>query len=158
MSDDGWTPDFGTLDRSPRPGHRSGRCALPCSAISAPARPTGRLDTGEELARRKAIPVEFDTLEDTLARLQVKLNLPIGDAGAGVEVEFADLDAFHPDTLYQNLDMFRALGDLRKRLNNTATFAKAAAEVKRCRAARCAAPRAAGVAVRAAARRRPTAS
>jgi type VI secretion system protein ImpC len=89
----------------------------------------GRLDTGEDLARRKAIPVEFDNLEDTLARLQVKLNLPIGDAGAGVEVEFADLEAFHPDTLYRNLDVFRALGDLRKRLNNTATFAKAAAEV-----------------------------
>ena len=130
MDDTGWTPDFGTLDRSPPQWapKRPVRIAVLGDFSAGAAR--GRLDTGEELARRKLIPVEFDTLEDTLARLSVKLDLPIGDGGAGVEVEFTDLDSFHPDQLYRNLDVFRALGDLRKRLNNTASFTKAAAEVQ----------------------------
>ena len=130
MSDDSWTPNFGQLD-----------AAAPTWAPKRPVRiavlgdfsagaAAGRLETGADLASRKLLPVEFDNLEDTLARLEVKLTLPLGDAGAGVEVEFNDLDAFHPDPLYRELDVFKALADLRKRLNNTATFAKAAAEVQ----------------------------
>ncbi len=130
MEDDGWTPDFGTLDRSAPQWAPKRPVRIAVLGDFSAGAAAGRLDTGAELARRKAIQVEFDNLEDTLGRLQVKLSLPIGDGGAGVEVEFADLEAFHPDTLYRNLDVFRALGDLRKRLNNTATFAKAAAEVQ----------------------------
>jgi len=125
-----WTPDFGMLD-----------VAAPAWAAKRPVRiavlgdfsagaAAGRLETGEDLARRKMMSVEFDTLEDTLARLQVKLALPIGTAGDGVEVEFSELESFHPDSLYQSLPMFKSLVDLRKRLNNSATFAKAAAEVQ----------------------------
>ncbi|MGZ5240298.1 MAG: type VI secretion system contractile sheath domain-containing protein [Caldimonas sp.] len=130
MSDDDWTPDFGTLDVAAPPwaAKRPVRIAV-LGDFSAGAA-AGRLETGDELARRKMIPVEFDTLEDTLARLEVKLALPIGAGGDGVEVEFGELDSFHPDSLYRELPMFKALADLRKRLNNTATFAKAAAEVQ----------------------------
>lgn len=130
MSDDSWSPNFGSLDATP-----------PAWALKRPVRiavlgdfsggaAAGRLETGSDLAARKLIPVEFDNLEDTLARLGVKLTLPIGDGGAGLELEVNELDAFHPDQLYRELDVFKALGDLRKRLNNTATFAKAAAEVQ----------------------------
>ncbi len=130
MDDDSWTADFGQLDTAvpdwaPK---RPVRIAVLGDFSAGAAR--GRLDTGADLARRKMIPVEFDNLEDVLARLQVQLTLPIGDGGAGVELEFADLEAFHPDQLYQNVPVFKALADLRKRLNNTATFAKAAAEVQ----------------------------
>ena len=129
MADDDWTPDFGSFDAAPPPwaAKRPVRIAV-LGDFSAGAA-AGRLETGDELARRKMIPVEFDNLEDTLARLEVKLALPIGDGGEGVEVEFSELDSFHPDSLYRDLPMFKALADLRKRLNNTATFAKAAAEV-----------------------------
>ncbi|MBX3604157.1 MAG: type VI secretion system contractile sheath large subunit [Piscinibacter sp.] len=129
MSDD-WTPNFGQLDAAAPPwaAKRPVRIAV-LGDFSAGAA-AGRLDTGDELARRKMIPVEFDNLEDTLARLDVKLTLPIGGDGAGVEVGFGDLDAFHPDQLYRELDVFKALADLRKRLNNTSTFAKAASEVQ----------------------------
>lgn len=128
MSQD-WTPDFGTLDRSAptwapkRPvriallGDFSGRAAA------------GILETGAALARRKPLSVEFDSLEDALARLDVKLNLPLGDNGS-VEIRFPDLDAFHPDQLYRELDLFSQLSGLRKQLGNTATFAKAAAQVQ----------------------------
>jgi type VI secretion system protein ImpC len=130
MSDESWTPNFGELD-APAPewaAKRPVRIAV-LGDFSAGAA-AGRLDTGADLARRKMLPVEFDNLEDTLARLEVKLTLPIGDGGAGVELEFGELDAFHPDQLYRELAVFKALADLRKRLNNTATFTKAAAEVQ----------------------------
>ena len=130
MADDDWTPDFGSLDAAAPPwaAKRPVRIAV-LGDFSAGAA-AGRLETGDDLARRKMIPVEFDTLEDTLARLEVKLALPIGEGGDGVELEFGELDSFHPDTLYRELPMFKALAELSKRLNNTATFAKAAAEVQ----------------------------
>ena len=129
MHDD-WTPDFGSLDGAAPPwaAKRAVRIAV-LGDFSAGAA-AGRLETGDDLARRKMIPVEFDSLENTLARLEVKLALPIGEGGDGVEVEFSELDSFHPDSLYRELPMFKSLVDLRKRLNNTATFAKAAAEVQ----------------------------
>src|SRR4051794_21681871 len=90
----------------------------------------GRLESGAALARRKPLKVEFDTLEDALARLQVKLQLPLGADGAPVAIEVSELESFHPDELYRNLEIFSALASLRKRLNTPSTFAKAAAEVQ----------------------------
>ena len=129
MSDD-WSPNFGQLDTATPEWSTKRPVRIAVLGDFSAGAAAGRLDTGAELARRKMIPVEFDNLEDTLARLAVKLSLPIGDGGVGVEVEFSDLDAFHPDQLYRGLDVFKALADLRKRLNNTSTFAKAAAEVQ----------------------------
>ena len=70
MSDD-WSPNFGTLDAAAPEwaAKRPVRIAV-LGDFSAGAA-AGRLDTGAELARRKMIPVEFDNLEDTLARLDV---------------------------------------------------------------------------------------
>ena len=129
MSDD-WSPNFGQLDTATPEWSAKRPLRIAVLGDFSAGAAAGRLDTGAELARRKMIPVEFDNLEDTLARLAVKLSLPIGDGGAGVELEFGDLDAFHPDQLYRELEVFKALGDLRRRLNNTSTFAKAAAEVQ----------------------------
>ncbi len=129
MSDE-WTPDFGTLGAAAPPWAAKRPVRIAVFGDFSAGAAAGRLETGDDLARRKMIPVEFDTLEDTLARLEVKLALPIGDGGDGVEVAFGELDSFHPDSLYRELPMFKALADLRKRLNNTATFAKAASEVQ----------------------------
>lgn len=136
MSD--WTPNFGHLDAAkptwaPR---RPVRIAL-LGDFGAGAC-AGRLDTGAELARRKPRTVEFDSLEDWLGQQGITLNLPIGAQGAQgdhraegapVEVSLSDLDSFHPDTLFRELALFKSLNDLRKRLNNPASFDKAAAEV-----------------------------
>ena len=130
MADDDWTPDFGNLDVAAPPWAPKRPVRIAVLGDFSAGAAAGRLETGDDLARRKMIPVEFDNLEDTLARLEVKLALPIGEGGDGVEVEFGELDSFHPDSLYRELPMFKALAELRKRLNNTATFAKAAAEVQ----------------------------
>lgn len=130
MSDDtSWSPNFGQLDASaptwaPK---RPVRIALLGDFGAGAA--AGRLDTGADLASRKPRSVEFDSLEDWLGQQNLTLQLPLGAGGEAVEVPLADLDAFHPDTLYRELDLFKKLHDLRKRLNNTASFDKAAAEV-----------------------------
>jgi type VI secretion system protein ImpC len=90
----------------------------------------GRLDKGAALARRKPLKVEFDTLEDALARLDLRLTLPLGADGAPVEVPITELDSFHPDALYREVEVFSALASLRKRLNTASSFAAAAAEVQ----------------------------
>ena len=88
---------------------------------------TGRLEAGAALAKRKPLKVEFDSLEDALARLELAPKLPLGAGGSPVQVTVTELESFHPDALYQNLEIFSALAALRKRLNNTATFSAAAA-------------------------------
>lgn len=127
MSD--WTPNFGHLDARPPAwaARRPVRIAL-LGDFGAGAC-AGRLDTGAELARRKPRAVEFDSLEDWLGQQDITLNLPVGADGAPVAVPLADLESFHPDTLFRELALFRSLNDLRKRLNTPASFDKAAAEV-----------------------------
>lgn len=124
-----WTPNYGELNTTPPPwaAKRPVRIAL-LGDFGAGAS-SGRLDTGPDLARRKPKSVEFDNLEDWLGQQDITLTLPIGTKRGGVEVALTDLESFHPDTLYRELDLFKKLLDLRKRLNNTATFDKAAAEV-----------------------------
>lgn len=127
MSD--WTPDYGHLDTPPPAwaAKRPVRIALLGDFGAGAA--AGRLDTGAALARRKPRPVEFDSLEDWLGQQNLTLNLPLGADGSPVEIPLADLESFHPDTLFRELALFRKLNDLRKRLNTPATFDKAAAEV-----------------------------
>lgn len=123
-----WTPDFATIGR-----------AAPTWAPKKPVRiallgdfsggaAAGRLDTGADLARRKPLPVEFDTLEDALSRLDVNLRLSLGE-GSAVELVLTELESFHPDELYRNVALFAKLAGLRKQLNNPATFDKAAKQV-----------------------------
>jgi hypothetical protein len=110
----------------------------------------GRLHTGAQLARRKPLPVEFDTLEDAMQRLGLALTLPLGADGVPVAIELGDLGAFHPDAIFEGVPLFADLGSLRKRLNQPGSFAAAAAEVMAW--AENAGPRASSLARRAVAR------
>ena len=125
-----WAPNFGGISLPPPKwaAKRPVRIAL-LGDFSAGAL-AGRLESGAALAKRKPLPVEFDTLEDALARMKLKLRLPLGADGAPIEIDVSEVESFHPDELYRNLEIFSALASLRKRLNTPSTFAKAAAEVQ----------------------------
>lgn len=115
-------PDRGTLDR-PRfrlaiLGDFSGRAAR------------GVLETGEALAKRRAIKLDIDTVEDVIAGFATTLVLPIGKDGAGIEVKLNGLDDLHPDELYDRVEMFDALSGLRRQLSSGATSARAAQSLK----------------------------
>lgn len=124
MTDETLFPDFGTLDTSAPDwaANRPVRIVL-MGDFSAGAA-AGRLETGPDLASRKMLPVDFESLEDVLARLDVKLVVPMGNEG-GIELEFSnDLDDFSPDELYDNVELFEELYDLSGRLSNSSTAAE----------------------------------
>jgi type VI secretion system ImpC/EvpB family protein/type VI secretion system ImpB/VipA family protein len=95
----------------------------------------GELVTGDDLAAIKPLRVDVDNLDDLIERMGIKVRLPIGgeqaDSDEGVvEVEIESIDDFHPDELYDKLEIFEELSSLRGRLNNDRTFAAAAKEVR----------------------------
>jgi type VI secretion system protein ImpC len=131
MSDSSdWTPDFAGLSTAPPSWAAKRPVRIALLGDFSGGSLTGRLDTGAALAKRKPLKVEFDTLDDAIARLNITLQLPLGADGAPVEVAISELESFHPDELYRNVEVFSALAGLRKRLNNASTFAAAAAEVQ----------------------------
>ncbi len=89
----------------------------------------GELETGEALARRKPLNVHFDNLDDIIARLNIAIDLPVGASGS-THIKIESMEDFHPDELYQNLEIFAEIARLRKRLQDTSSFASAAKEVQ----------------------------
>ena len=54
------------------------------------------------LASRPTQRVDIDNLDDVMRRLRPRLTMPAG------EIEFEQIDDFHPDRLYARLDLFQA--------------------------------------------------
>jgi len=76
--------------------------------------------------------VDVDNLEALLATLAPTLHLTLDvPSHAELSVTFSALEDFHPDSLYARLSVFEPLRALRRQLQNPATFAAAAEEVRR---------------------------
>ncbi|TVS12266.1 MAG: hypothetical protein EA424_22785 [Planctomycetaceae bacterium] len=90
----------------------------------------GEIEVGAALAARKPLCLDVDDLDEVPRRLNVQLQLDIGGEEGMVEVDIHSMDHFHPDELYDNLEIFSDLAGLRQRLKNSSTFAKAAKEVQ----------------------------
>ena len=91
---------------------------------------TGNLSIGDDLATRKPHRVDVDNLDEVLSRFNIKLSLPIANDGGIVNIELNSMDNFHPDELYDRLQVFEKLASLRSRLQNSASFDSAAKLVK----------------------------
>jgi len=95
---------------------------------------SGRENRGVLDARlqdRKAVLIDRDNFEDTIARLAPELILPLGGPdGPRIPVRFIGLDDFHPDRIFERLKIFQALRDTREKLNDRSTFEAAASEVR----------------------------
>ncbi|MCD2184682.1 type VI secretion system contractile sheath domain-containing protein [Rhizobium sp. GN54] len=76
----------------------------------------GSIEIGDELAARKPIRFDVDSIDAVIARFATTLVLPIGADGAGVEVTLRNLDDLHPDALYDNVALFEELAGLRQRV------------------------------------------
>ncbi|HEX8098274.1 MAG TPA: type VI secretion system contractile sheath large subunit, partial [Pyrinomonadaceae bacterium] len=75
--------------------------------------------------------VDRDNLDDVMKRLGVEVRLkPDGAGGAHVTLRFKDIDDFHPDRIFERLEVFDALRRTRGRLEDPETFASAAEEVR----------------------------
>ena len=80
------------------------------------------------LANSRFIDVDRDNFEEIIASFKISLKLHIGDDI--VEVNINELDDFHPDELYENLESFSRLRSLRRRLKSNKTFSEAAEEIQ----------------------------
>ena len=91
---------------------------------------SGRIETGDALAARKAIALDVDTVEEVIEGFATTLILPIGPEGRGIAVELAGLDTLHPDELVENVEVFSELKGLRQRLSSSSMAARAVEEMK----------------------------
>jgi len=78
------------------------------------------------IAQRRAILIDRDNFDEVLSRLHPELNLSLGEGGS-LRLRFSELDDFHPDRIFENLEAFATLRGLRTRLEDPSSF-KAAAE------------------------------
>ncbi|MEZ6129351.1 MAG: type VI secretion system contractile sheath large subunit [Planctomycetaceae bacterium] len=84
---------------------------------------------GSSTAWGKPVAVDRDNLDDVIQRLGVTIRLnDIPDAGS-VNVSIGEMEDFHPDRLYQQLDLFESLRNQRQRLQNSETFAAESAAI-----------------------------
>jgi type VI secretion system protein ImpC len=72
-------------------------------------------DFGATVPSARPVLVDRDNLEHIMKRLDVRLELP----GAGT-LRFSELDDFHPDRLYQSLDLFKDLREMRANVEDPA--------------------------------------
>ncbi len=82
----------------------------------------GALEVGAALASRKGFKLDFDTMEDVIARFRTTLTLPLGNDGSAVEVALNELDDLHPDELFENVALFSELNTLRRDLKSGRNF------------------------------------
>ena len=82
-----------------------------------------------DLASRPLLTVDVDSLDAVMARLAPKLRRVGAESGSALTLSFSQLDDFHPDALYQRLELFQSLRRSRARLLNPASFAQAVAEL-----------------------------
>lgn len=91
----------------------------------------GLFASSEELAKWRPLLVDRDNLDQVMARLGVKLQLPGESSGTrSLSLDFNRLDDFHPDRIFERLETFAALRKTRAQLSNPGTFAEAAAAVR----------------------------
>ena len=75
-----------------------------------------------ELTNLVPLLVDRDNFDTLLAKFSVELHLPLfGGKKPPLCISFSELDDFHPDALYQRLDIFQALKDIKESLKHSST-------------------------------------
>ncbi|MEW6290209.1 MAG: type VI secretion system contractile sheath large subunit [Thermodesulfobacteriota bacterium] len=82
-------------------------------------------------ARLRPVAVDRDNLDAVLSSMKVEIALPLaGQNHAPVTIGFAAMEDFHPDSIYQRLDIFRELRDMQEGLHDPAVLAALADELR----------------------------
>ena len=91
----------------------------------------GLCETGPSLAARKRIAVDIDNLDDLPMKLGCEIHIPLGSMeGPHIPLQFSELGDFHPDRIFDLMEVFQKLKTTRKLMQNPATFAEAASQVR----------------------------
>ncbi|QDT61111.1 hypothetical protein SV7mr_36420 [Stieleria bergensis] len=87
--------------------------------------------TGSPIDQRKPVRVDIDNFDDVMGKMNPLVKVPFTeDSTQMIEIPFEELESFEPDFLYQHLDVFKRLRDLRSRLGDVSTFESAATELR----------------------------
>ena len=79
----------------------------------------------------RPVEIDRDNFDEVMRKVGVELHLNVSSAGQlPIVIKFAELDDFHPDHIYDRLDLFQMLRQTRQGLNNDSTFESAAAQVR----------------------------
>jgi type VI secretion system protein ImpC len=96
---------------------------------------SGRTNRGiidPALDHRRPRLIDRDNLDEVLAKLKVKIKIPIlGKESPSIPIEFSQLDDFHPDRLFERLEIFEALRETRREIKDPSTFSAFAKQLKR---------------------------
>lgn len=80
---------------------------------------------------RKPVEIDRDNYDDVMRKLNVQLELGLGDAAEGrVRLRFEELDDFHPDRIFEQVSMFSDLREIRRELQTESGFSSAAQKVR----------------------------
>lgn len=77
----------------------------------------------------RAVSIDRDNFDETIARMEVCLELRLGDAQTPQRISIGELNDFHPDQVFRQLPLFAELRRTRDRLLDPQTFAAASAEL-----------------------------
>jgi type VI secretion system protein ImpC len=93
---------------------------------------SGRANRGiadtKSISKRRAWLVDRDNFDEVLSRSGAEIHLPMDESGA-LHLRFSELDDFHPDRIFERLEVFGKLRDLRSRVQDSSTFPKVAEEL-----------------------------
>jgi type VI secretion system protein ImpC len=91
----------------------------------------GLCETGPSIKTRRRISVDIDNLDDLPGKLNAEIHIPLGGKdGPRIILRFGELDDFHPDKIFDRIEVFQKLKTTRKLLQDPATFAEAASQVR----------------------------
>jgi type VI secretion system protein ImpC len=92
---------------------------------------SARKRSAAERGAAKAVLVDRDNLDEVIAQHKVELaQLVTGEGIPPATIAIRSMEDFHPDTLFNSLEIFASLRALRRRLSNPTSFAAAAEEVR----------------------------
>ncbi len=121
---------FGGMSAAPLAASKPARFRIAIMGDFSGRAARGEVEIGEDLAARRPIKLDVDTLEKVIKGFAAELVLPIGRDGAGIEVSLASVDDLHPDELFSNVGMFEEMVALKRRLSSGKTSASAVNDLK----------------------------
>jgi type VI secretion system protein ImpC len=80
------------------------------------------------IGKRRALLIDRDNYDEVLSRSGVEIQLPMGERGS-LDLRFSELEDFHPDRIFERLDIFAKLREIRAQLQDPSSFQKAAGEL-----------------------------
>ncbi|MBU4263378.1 MAG: type VI secretion system contractile sheath large subunit [Proteobacteria bacterium] len=84
-----------------------------------------------DTARLRPVKVDRDNIDSVLNKMKVEIALPLaGNDKAPVTIGFTAMEDFHPDSIYQRLEIFAELRDMREGLDDPRALAALADELR----------------------------